>query len=90
MNHYTSPITLLVEPADLRPMQLAWLAVAVFIVSAGYGALLPLLPACPTVLLFLFNAPATTEIYTLSLHDALPIRGSPGPARWRQSRSPCR
>src|SRR5205823_14239113 len=22
---------------------------------------------------FLFNAPATTEIYTLSLHDALPI-----------------
>lgn len=45
MNHYTSPITLLVEPADLRPMQLAWLAVAVFIVSAGYGALLPLLPA---------------------------------------------
>src|SRR5436309_4854966 len=25
---------------------------------------------------FFFNAPATTEIYTLSLHDALPI--SPG------------
>src|SRR5690349_23856617 len=24
-------------------------------------------------MLFLFNAPATTEIYTLSLHDALPI-----------------
>src|SRR6516225_6178244 len=23
---------------------------------------------------FFFNAPATTEIYTLSLHDALPIR----------------
>src|SRR5437899_4862944 len=23
--------------------------------------------------LFFFNAPATTEIYTLSLHDALPI-----------------
>src|SRR5438876_12385543 len=25
------------------------------------------------VLFFFFNAPATTEIYTLSLHDALPI-----------------
>src|SRR6266536_751121 len=25
-------------------------------------------------LIFFFNAPATTEIYTLSLHDALPIR----------------
>src|SRR5438552_14030887 len=26
-----------------------------------------------TYVLFFFNAPATTEIYTLSLHDALPI-----------------
>src|SRR5437870_2869075 len=25
------------------------------------------------ILFFFFNAPATTEIYTLSLHDALPI-----------------
>src|SRR5437762_9203873 len=25
------------------------------------------------MLIFFFNAPATTEIYTLSLHDALPI-----------------
>ena len=31
-------------PAGLRPAQLAWLAAAVFIVSAGYGALMPLLP----------------------------------------------
>src|SRR6266704_7075563 len=36
--------------------------------------------------LFFFNVPATTEIYTLSLHDALPISrhrsgypGRPGP-----------
>src|SRR5688572_31469284 len=29
----------------------------------------------PCSLLFFFNAPATTEIYTLSLHDALPISG---------------
>src|SRR5687768_17734226 len=27
----------------------------------------------PVRILFLFNAPPTTEIYTLSLHDALPI-----------------
>ncbi|MEO8119751.1 MAG: MFS transporter [Rhodoferax sp.] len=32
------------DSADLRPVQLAWLAAAVFVVSAGYGALLPLLP----------------------------------------------
>src|ERR1043165_10278335 len=47
---------------------------------------------------FFFNDTATTEIYTLSLHDALPIctrrsarrwrRGAPtAPARWRASRS---
>src|SRR5437899_9567369 len=29
-------------------------------------------------LLFFFNATATTEIYTLSLHDALPISGPGG------------
>src|SRR5947209_17264620 len=28
-------------------------------------------------LLFFFNDTATTEIYTLSLHDALPISGTP-------------
>src|SRR6266496_6551251 len=28
---------------------------------------------------FFFNDTATTEIYTLSLHDALPIRSGPGP-----------
>src|SRR5438309_3492971 len=26
-----------------------------------------------TLIFFFFNAPATTELYTLSLHDALPI-----------------
>src|SRR5438309_7112485 len=29
-------------------------------------------------LFFFFTAPATTEIYTLSLHDALPISRRPG------------
>ena len=32
------------ETAGLRPLHVAWLAGAVFIVSAGYGALLPVLP----------------------------------------------
>src|SRR5688572_31680520 len=32
-----------------------------------------LLSPCPFFSLFFFNATATTEIYTLSLHDALPI-----------------
>ncbi len=33
------------DTAGLRPVQLAWLAGSVSIVSAGYGALLPVLPA---------------------------------------------
>src|ERR1035437_8229766 len=37
-------------------------------------------PVCP----FFFNDPATTEIYTLSLHDALPI----SPPRSSPKRSP--
>src|SRR5438067_782277 len=36
-----------------------------------YTIILRLLP--PIIHLFFFNDPATTEIYTLSLHDALPI-----------------
>src|SRR5206468_12004347 len=41
---------------------------------------LPLFLFCVLLLvLFFFTATATTQIYTLSLHDALPIsRGSPG------------
>ena len=51
MTAHTSPIMRLAEPADLRPVQLAWLAVAVFFVSAGYGALLPLLPGWLTLMM---------------------------------------
>src|SRR6476620_12176123 len=40
-----------------------------------------------TFFIFFFNDTATTEIYTLSLHDALPISGRPAPA-WPESRSP--
>src|SRR4051794_41322145 len=32
-----------------------------------------LTPTLPLICFFFFNDPATTEIYTLSLHDALPI-----------------
>src|SRR3712207_7234556 len=32
-----------------------------------------------TLIFVFFNDPATTEIYTLSLHDALPISSQPGP-----------
>src|SRR5437868_7734859 len=43
---------------------------------------MPLLFTFPSFyLFFFFNAPATTDIYTLSLHDALPI--SPEPAALR-------
>src|SRR5256885_15927717 len=39
---------------------------------------------------FFFNDTATTEIYTLSLHDALPISTgvSSGSARWPPPRAP--
>src|SRR6266446_7839797 len=42
-------------------------------------------------LFFFFNDTATTEIYTLSLHDALPILRSaaPCPRRWLAKRRRC-
>src|SRR5687768_17675654 len=39
---------------------------------------------------FFFNAPATTEIYTLSLHDALPISEPPATPHGGRARRPCR
>src|SRR2546429_7844539 len=41
-----------------------------------------------SLLFFFFNDTATTEIYTLSLHDALPI--SPEVLLWRRQRARCR
>src|SRR2546422_7646992 len=43
-----------------------------------------------TSYIFFFNDTATTEIYTLSLHDALPISAAPAPRRAsrRARRSP--
>src|SRR5712691_9100725 len=43
--------------------------------------------ALPHVFFFFFNDPATTEIYTLSLHDALPISG--GEWSWTELVSAC-
>src|SRR5436190_17908195 len=47
---------------------------------------------CHCVFFFFFNATATTEIYTLSLHDALPIKSStssmPTDSRTRLSSMP--
>src|SRR6478735_10600868 len=45
-----------------------------------------------TLIFFFFNDTATTEIYTLSLHDALPICPgcSPPPCTaWRRGTRPC-
>src|SRR6201999_4660052 len=38
---------------------------------------------------FFFNDTATTEIYTLSLHDALPISHHPADGRFTVTRSRC-
>src|SRR2546430_3934986 len=43
--------------------------------SAMVSRLISLLWLSVRVILFFFNDTATTEIYTLSLHDALPISG---------------
>src|SRR5205814_8279099 len=37
---------------------------------------------------FFFNDTATTEIYTLSLHDALPISAAPSQRDWRPAFPP--
>ena len=47
------------EPAALRLVQLVWLAAAVFVVSAGYGALMPVLPGW---LSSLMPAASTAEV----------------------------
>src|SRR5437660_12681956 len=45
----------------------------------------PFIPSPPHPSFFFFNHPPTTAIYTLSLHDALPIsRRTPRPTRCRR------
>src|SRR5258705_10702278 len=43
-------------------------------------------PSCYFFVFFFFNDTATTEIYTLSLHDALPICAARHPAHRRWAR----
>src|SRR2546428_8329603 len=40
------------------------------------------LSTSPNIIFFFFNDTATTEIYTLSLHDALPICSGIASVRW--------
>src|SRR6266852_9179711 len=42
--------------------------------------------SCVLFVFFFFNDTATTEIYTLSLHDALPIRPADGPPSTRMAK----
>src|SRR2546425_208759 len=57
-----------------------------FLLVAMGGAALQACPLPPLAVLFFFNDTATTEIYTLSLHDALPI--SPAFTRLLPNASP--
>src|SRR5205807_8976888 len=63
----------------------------VYVCLLSYCSLLYLLPIFFFLFFFFFffNDPATTEIYTLSLHDALPISGGPFRrcCRWPARRS---
>src|SRR5262245_65964601 len=43
--------------------------------------------SAPQILFFFFNDPPTTDIYTLSLHDALPILSKMSPTRSGNSNS---
>src|SRR2546426_5202850 len=53
-----------------------------------YSFIMSLRPPHPRLSLFFFNDTATTEIYTLSLHDALPISRGGGRELHRGSRYP--
>src|SRR5205823_12879367 len=54
-------------------------------ISASTSFLYSLCSTC--FCFFFFNDPPPTEIYTLSLHDALPISSKPMPARLTKRRS---
>src|SRR5205807_10432439 len=47
--------------------------ISIYIAIAFYVCVVGLVMCCLCVTFFFLNVPATTEIYTLSLHDALPI-----------------
>src|SRR5215470_19829749 len=58
--------------------------------SVALASVLEAVAVVSVLLFFFFNDTATTEIYTLSLHDALPISPWRAPASpcWRRMRAP--
>src|SRR5690606_41851438 len=52
-----------------------------YVMLASSSLVLPLPPSIRLFFFFFFHDTATTEIYTLSLHDALPICSSGGAGR---------
>src|SRR5947199_10546782 len=63
-------------------------ATSTFFVVLSFSVRLSLFSlSCPFLFFFFFNDTATTEIYTLSLHDALPIStlGSDSTPRMRRA-----
>src|ERR1039457_1228026 len=56
------------RPADITSARMCALRAAALV-----SDLIPLMFICFSFFFFFFNDTATTEIYTLSLHDALPI-----------------
>src|SRR5438105_14936550 len=57
-----------------------------FVATLMTLSLVCLLPSSCDLLFFFFNDAATTEIYTLSLHDALPISGQSGHVLYQRQR----
>ena len=55
-----------------------WRKAGRYCVSVLWGSGFFCFFCCCFFVFFFFNDTATTEIYTLSLHDALPICGGPG------------
>ena len=75
-------VTLTFEPDSLRPVQLVWLATAVFVISTGFGALLPLLPGWLAQMLPGASAPQVARhvgllsgIYTAGVLVGAPLWG---------------
>src|SRR4051812_9982677 len=66
-------------------MIIPMLCVTIFVILVVWF----LLPRVARLIIFFFNDTATTEIYTLSLHDALPIfQQSSVPAPYNKRRIP--
>lgn len=71
------------DPRVLKPSQLIWLAGAIFVVSAGYGALMPLLPSWLQILMGDSDSAAVSRhvgylsgVYTAGVLIGAPLWGS--------------